>query len=125
MSTRSFICVEDTEQGYRGIYCHYDGYPKHVGRLLVEFHPGVSDALQIIHGPQVRNLDEDGTVVRFGDGTPDDSEVYLSIEDALHSGFDYVYFHDPLELRWKCFTKDQLYNGVIHQIKLPGTLVSD
>ena len=123
MSTRCFICVEDDEQGYRGIYCHFDGYPKHVGKLLVEFHPRLSDALQIIHGPQIRNFDSDGTVVRYGDGTLDDSEVYLGLDDALHSGFDYAYLYE--DGRWKCYTKDQLFNGVIHEINIPDTLVSD
>ena len=121
MSTRCFICVEDTEQGLRGIYCHYDGYPEHVGKILVEFHPGVSDALQIVHGPQVRNFDHDGTIARFGDGTPDDSEVYLSVEDALNSGFDYVYFHHPRELRWVCFGRDRdIYYKIIREYEIPG-----
>ena len=120
MSTRCFICVEDTVQGYRGIYCHYDGYPRHVGNILVEFHPGVTDALQIIHGPQIRNFDSDGTIARYGDGTLDDSEVHLDISDALHSGFDYVYLHDPKELRWKCFALDQLFNNIVYEVNIPN-----
>ena len=125
MSTRSFICVEDTEQGLRGIYCHYDGYPEHVGKILVEFHPGVSDALQIVHGPQVRNFDSDGTIVRFGDGTPDDSEVYLTVEDALGSGFDYVYMHDPRELRWKCYGRQScIYCKIVREFDIPGNKVA-
>jgi hypothetical protein len=33
MGTRSFIAM-NTHDGFRGIYCHWDGYLKHVGRLL-------------------------------------------------------------------------------------------
>jgi hypothetical protein len=33
MSTRSFIAME-TESGYRAVYCHWDGYPSHNGRIL-------------------------------------------------------------------------------------------
>lgn len=102
MSTRSFICIEDDEQGYRGIYCHYDGYPGHVGKILVEFHNNISAAEFLVHGPQIRNFDHDGTVARFGDGTPDDSEVYLGLEEALDSGFDYVYLFDG---KWNCYTR--------------------
>src|ERR1039457_5023374 len=35
MSTRSAI-LEKTDAGYRGIYCHSDGYVTGVGKMLVE-----------------------------------------------------------------------------------------
>ena len=35
MSTRSAI-IQKIEGGYRGIYCHFDGYPQGVGRTLIE-----------------------------------------------------------------------------------------
>ena len=35
MATRSFIGIE-TDNGVRGIYCHFDGYPKGVGATLRE-----------------------------------------------------------------------------------------
>jgi hypothetical protein len=37
MSTRSWIVLKTSEH-YQGVYCHYDGYPKHVGSLLVRFY---------------------------------------------------------------------------------------
>lgn len=121
MSTRSFICIEDDEQGYRGIYCHYDGYPEHVGKLLVEFHNSISAAEAIVHGPQIRNFDSDGMVVRFGDGTPDDSEVYLGLEEALGSGFDYAYFYSTQENCWKCFKSPRSsVNGYLQECEIPG-----
>lgn len=123
MSTRCFICVGDDEQGYRGIYCHYDGYPKHVGRLLVEFHRTYSDALRIIEGSQIRNFDSDGTVVRYGDGATNESNIFSSIVEALSCGFDYLYLYN--DGKWKCFAQDQLFNTVIHEMRIPGTLVSD
>lgn len=125
MSTRSFICIEGLDGGFQGIYCHYDGYPDHVGKILVEHHNSVSAAEAIVFGPQIRNFDHDGTVVRFGDGTPpvgtpDDSEVYLGINDALNSGFDYAYLYSTQENCWKCFERDRLYNSVIHEVRIPG-----
>ena len=35
MSTRSRIAIK-TETGYRSIYCHWDGYPKGVGKTLMD-----------------------------------------------------------------------------------------
>jgi hypothetical protein len=35
MGTRSFIAMElENGQGYRTVYCHWDGYPSHNGRIL-------------------------------------------------------------------------------------------
>ena len=126
MSTRSFICIEDAEQGLRGIYCHYDGYPEHVGALLVEYHNHIAAAEMIVRGPQIRNFDHDGRVVRFGDGTPDDSEVYLGINDALDSGFDYVYLYSTQESRWICFSKPRstIY-GYVEERAIPGARVCE
>jgi hypothetical protein len=121
MSTRSFICIEDDEQGYRGIYCHYDGYPEHVGKILVEYYNHIAAAEMIVHGPQIRNFDNDGRVVRFGDGTPDDSEVYLGIEEALSSGFDYAYVYSTQENCWLCFSKPQsTIHGYLKEHIIPG-----
>ena len=36
MSTRSVIARPSPEGGFRGRYCHYDGYPAHQGRLLFD-----------------------------------------------------------------------------------------
>lgn len=46
MATRSMIW-QKTEQGYRGVYCHWDGYPEGVGRTLQEHYsdPSKVDAL--------------------------------------------------------------------------------
>ena len=119
MSTRSFICVEDTVQGFRGIYCHYDGYPAHVGRILDGYYNSVTSALEIIHGAPIRNFDHDGTIARFGVDAPDESEVYLSIEDALNSGYDYVYLFEYD--CWKCFGRDSgIYPRIIREFDIPG-----
>lgn len=36
MATRSLICKETLNHTYVGIYCHWDGYPLGVGRVLCE-----------------------------------------------------------------------------------------
>lgn len=36
MSTRSAIIVKTGDKEYKAIYCHWDGYPSHVGRILHE-----------------------------------------------------------------------------------------
>lgn len=36
MATRSAIGMVNTDGSVRAIYCHFDGYPSHNGRLLIE-----------------------------------------------------------------------------------------
>ncbi len=36
MSTRSHIARENTDGSFDSIYCHWDGYPSHNGKLLLE-----------------------------------------------------------------------------------------
>jgi hypothetical protein len=38
MGTRSEIAVENKDGTFTGIYCHWDGYPGHVGKILFEFY---------------------------------------------------------------------------------------
>lgn len=120
MSTRSFIGFIDENDKFVGIYSHYDGYPSHVGKILVEHHNSHSAMEAIVYGPQIRNFDHDGTICRFGDGTPDDHEVYDSIDEALSSAFDYVYVFSDQDNCWKCFERDRLYNNVVHEVNIPG-----
>ena len=35
MATRSLI-AKQTNEGYKAVYCHWDGYPSHTGAVLVE-----------------------------------------------------------------------------------------
>ena len=36
MATRSTIAVKQADGTIKGIYCHWDGYPSHNGKILVE-----------------------------------------------------------------------------------------
>jgi hypothetical protein len=57
-------------------------------------------------GPQIRNLDHDGTIVRYGDTSEHCYESYSDVKEALNSGFDYVYLFDWKVNEWSCFTLD-------------------
>ena len=105
MSTRSLIGYDDGI--IHGIYCHYDGNPEHVGKILVQHHNSFTAMESIMDGCQIRNLDHDGTVVRFGDcGGESGVETYDSVKEALSGCFDYVYLFDWKVNEWICFTSD-------------------
>ena len=122
MSTRSAIGFISDLGTFEAIYCHYDGYPGHVGKILVEHYCSMGAAFGIINGPQIRNFDHDGTICRFGDGDGT-VESYESVEEALNNGFDYAYVYDAEQLRWICYGKD--YNPMfqVREFDIPGNEV--
>lgn len=51
MSTRSFIGIQNENNTIDGIYCHFDGYPAGVGRVLKESYTDVCAVRELIaHG---------------------------------------------------------------------------
>lgn len=115
MSTRSFIGYRDENDKFVGMYCHYDGYPEHVGKILVEHHNSFTAAEAIVEGSQIRNFDHDGTIVRFGDGDGA-FEDYESLEEVLSNGFDYAYVYSTMDNCWKCYGR----SGGIKEFDIPG-----
>lgn len=115
MSTRSFIGYRDENDKFVGMYCHYDGYPEHVGKILVEHHNSFTAAEAIVEGSQIRNFDHDGTIVRFGDGDGA-FEDYESLEEVLSCGFDYAYVYSTNDNCWKCYGR----GGGIEEFDIPG-----
>ena len=118
MSTRAAIGYAVGQKIFT-IYSHYDGYPKHVGKILQEYYPSADKAEQLVHGPQIRNFDHDGTCVRFGDGTPDDHEVSDNMIEAIQ-GYDYLYLFDFSNDSWQCFARDGYVKPeVLRQVVIP------
>ena len=48
MSTRSYIAMK-TPAGYKAIFCHWDGYPDHVGKILKEHYNTLEKATELIN----------------------------------------------------------------------------
>lgn len=48
MSTHSMIGVEAADGTIRGIYCHWDGYPAHVGAMLLQHYETEAKACALI-----------------------------------------------------------------------------
>ncbi|MFM1756873.1 MAG: hypothetical protein RL621_1855 [Bacteroidota bacterium] len=48
MATRSRIAIYDCRKHYRSIYCHWDGYPGHNGKILLEHYQDPNKVNQLI-----------------------------------------------------------------------------
>ena len=48
MSTNSTISVVQTDGKVKSIYCHWDGYPSHNGKMLLEHYNSVDKANEVV-----------------------------------------------------------------------------
>jgi hypothetical protein len=128
MSTRSAI-IQKTEDGYEGIYCHFDGYLSGVGRELLENYQDADKVDDLISLGDISCLysevwpnprehhsfdkPQSGVTIAYGrdrgeEGT--DAIVGETIDDVAskigHNGYVYVYDNG-----WTCngkkFTVDE------------------
>lgn len=67
MATRSFIAAQ-TPTGFRGVYCHSDGYLEHVGRILRRHYTDPAKVAELIEHGDIAFLDaEIGSAHDFAD----------------------------------------------------------
>ena len=67
MNTRSYIAMQ-TENGYKGIYCHNDGSPKINGKILLNSYQNHEKVKKLINLGAVSCIDENiGSQISFND----------------------------------------------------------
>ena len=90
MGTRSRIGYELSDHSVVSVYCHWDGYPEHNGKQLVEYYQNRNDVKELIDGGSMSSLhtthlwetaavrDEDGKIIEDKDG----NWTYFPTRDA-------------------------------------------
>jgi len=80
MGTRSRIGIQLQDSSVVSVYCHYDGYPEHTGRVLKEEYTTKEQVANLINGGSMSSLktthlwetkavrDENNQIVRDEDG---------------------------------------------------------
>lgn len=56
MGTRSRIGIELPDHTVVSVYCHWDGYPEHNGKILVEYYLNRQDVEELIDGGSMSTL---------------------------------------------------------------------
>jgi hypothetical protein len=56
MATRSSISVKMADGSFKGVYCHFDGYLAHVGKMLATHYASQQLAEQLIAGGDISEL---------------------------------------------------------------------
>ena len=55
MGTRSFIAIK-ADTGFKGVYCHWDGYLEHVGRILRQHYADPAKVAELIEHGDISSL---------------------------------------------------------------------
>lgn len=111
MATRSFIGKINKDDSITAVYCHFDGYPNHVGRILTESYITESQVDSLLAGGDMSTLDHALAQCEFykdrGE-TDTKSCTYNSFDQFLYEGknswveYFYLFNHDF----WSCYDND-------------------
>jgi hypothetical protein len=122
MATRSNIGIINPDGSVEVIYCHFDGYLSHVGKILLESYKKLSKIRKLISLGDISFLDHnigkktdfdnptDGQVIAYGRdrGDPDTAaQKYGTMTEYLFEvGYDieFIYLFDMIENKWKYTT---------------------
>ena len=87
MATRSLIAYETQDGRVYGNYCHWDGYPEGVGKVLLQ-HWNTPESVEALTQYDMASIHEDGSVEYWGEecGFP---ENQLSWGNAEEFFWDY------------------------------------
>jgi hypothetical protein len=119
MATRSTIAMEMKDGTVKSIYCHWDGYPEHNGRILMEFYSNPDKVKDLIElgrlsslapalepdGPHSFNSPVSGVVVAYHRDREEDLviEEHSSVSDFFNSSFPTSYrYLFTQEGEWLC-----------------------
>ncbi len=96
MSTRSLIGMEVEEGKILAAYCHFDGYPSHNGKILLESYTDSEKIKTLISLGGFSSLEMDIDKIEFYASEPDEGleiELYINEKDYLKrcGMIDYLY----------------------------------
>ena len=81
MSTRSNIAIENQDGSITSLYCHFDGYLQHVGKILADNYSDPKKVEKLFDGNGFRSLTKN----------PDDLERYEGNEDRYEHRTEYSF----------------------------------
>jgi len=119
MATRSRIAIELADGSVESIYCHWDGYPEHNGRLLTDHYTlpekvqGLIDLGDISYLAPILeptdahsfNKPEDGVVVAYGRDrgeTGVGKKIHGSVPDFFNGDIEEYGYLFTQEGEWLC-----------------------
>jgi len=123
MATRSTIAIQNQDGTVTAIYCHWDGYPSHNGRILQENYTTEAQVRELLALGDLSSLGETiGEKVDFDDYDSHKGQCVAYGRDRGESGVDqviyrnyksvekqaYNYLFDPENGKWQVNGRDLL-----------------
>jgi hypothetical protein len=100
MGTAAHIAIKTGDDEYRVIYCHYDGYLSHTGKLLTWYFTTLTKVTALIDGGDVKAINMDRTTLPLVGGSPaktmNKQELLACRPTACHK-----YIFDPVNAEWE------------------------
>ncbi len=98
MATKSTIWYKDPEtNNYKGVYCHWDGYPSNNGKLLLENYNSLEKVKELVSLGFLSSLREDIKSCEFyhRDMDEDFNSYEVSSKDEMEEFFEsYTYIFE-------------------------------
>jgi hypothetical protein len=106
MSTRSYIGILKEDQQIFFVYCHHDGYPSGVGRVLKEYYYRPEDVIILLSFGNMSSLAPtiEDTVFYGRDRNELNQEMQQTTSDEFRSDdISYKYLFDEYTEEWSCY----------------------
>lgn len=104
MATRSLIGILKEENLVDYVYCHWDGYPSHNGKILLENYTTEEKVLELLEKGDLSCLGEEINKCEFY-GEPCCEDALIS---TLDDCVDYIYLFHKQSGRWMYCPNDPL-----------------
>jgi len=121
MATRSLIGIKLDNEIVKIIYCHWDGYPEHVGELLVHDYNTPALITELMELGDLSSLDATPATCKayhrdrkepWGMVEPRDINYSELVDVGYDYGVDYVYVYNE-ECEWECSRLDHVSGELV------------
>lgn len=108
MATRSRIGIKNSDGTITSIYCHWDGYVEHNGKILDALYRDETKVRELMDRGDVSSIKFDGTINSYRDrGETDvDAVVHPDMGDFRKYFEEYNYLYQDGE--WYVFCKEEI-----------------
>ena len=117
MATRSYIGKVNQDQTISSVYCHWDGYPSHNGKILLQNYETDDKVDSLLSKGDLSVLGETiDTCSFYQDGSIGEySNINMFFDRGKNCWIEYYYLYD--NGYWKCFDYDCEPISIVEAIK--------
>jgi hypothetical protein len=106
MSTRAYIGILKEDKQVFFVYCHHDGYPSGVGRVLKEYYYRPEDVIILLSFGNMSSLAptiEDTVFYGRDRNEPDQEQIPTTYDAFMSDDISYKYLFDEYSEEWSCY----------------------